>query len=258
MIFAAIIEISIVKILQSNKCIDGQELQLDLDNVCKWASRWQMQFNVTKCKVMHYRNGNMGYNYSMQGVPVEKVDCEKDLGVTFTTDLKSTANCKDVYSKANRMLGLLSRTIKYKNPAVLTTLYKSIVRPHLEYCSTTWNPHYNKDKFLLERIQHRFTQMFPHLKSSHEDRLRQLGLRSLEERRNRADLIELFKMTKGFSSTPRSHFSKKAEDTSTRGHTWKLVKKHSRCDTCLHFFPQWVINRWNNLSQEDVDSQSVN
>jgi len=68
-------------------CIDGQELQLDLDNVCKWASRWQMKFNMTKCKVMHYANGNMGYNYSMEGVPVEEVDCEKDLGVTFTTDL---------------------------------------------------------------------------------------------------------------------------------------------------------------------------
>jgi len=56
---------------------------------------------------------------------------EKDLGVTFTTDLKTAAHCKDVYFKANHVLDLLSRTIKYKNPAVPTTLYKSIVRPHL-------------------------------------------------------------------------------------------------------------------------------
>ena len=46
---------------------------------------------MTKCKVMHYRNGNMGYNYSMKGVPVEEVDCKKDLGVTFTTDLVDSA-----------------------------------------------------------------------------------------------------------------------------------------------------------------------
>jgi len=58
----------------------------------------------------------------MEGVPVEEVDFEKDLGVTFTTDLKSTALCRDVYSKANRMFGLLSRTMKYKNSAVLATL----------------------------------------------------------------------------------------------------------------------------------------
>ena len=114
---------------------------------------------VSKCKVMHYGKGNLGYNYSMEGVSVE-ADSEKDLGVTFTTDLKSAAHCKGIYSKANRMLGLISRTIKYKNPAVLTTLCKSLVRPHLEYCSTTWNPHYNKDKFLLEIIQHRFTRIF--------------------------------------------------------------------------------------------------
>ena len=64
----------------------------------------------------------MGYNYSMEGVPVEEADSEKDLGVTFTTDLKTAAHCKDIYSKANRMLGLLSRTIKYKNPAVQLSL----------------------------------------------------------------------------------------------------------------------------------------
>ena len=132
------------------------------------------------------------------------------------------------------MLALIS-TIKYKNAAVLTTLCKSFVRPHLEYCSTTWNPHYNKDKFLLERIQHRLTQIFPHLRPlPYETRLRQLGLwslGSLEERRNSADLIELFNLMKGLSSTPWSHFSIKAEDTSTRGHTWKLEKKHCHCDS---------------------------
>ena len=86
-----------------NNCIDGQELQLDLDNVCSWASHWQMKFNVSKCKVIHCRKSNLGYNYNMAGVPVEEADSEKDLGVTFTTDLKSAVHCKDIYSKANRI-----------------------------------------------------------------------------------------------------------------------------------------------------------
>ena len=103
-----------------NNCTDGQELHLDLDNVCSWAGRWQMKFNVSKCNDMHCGKGNLGYNYGMDGVPVEEADCEKDLGVTFTTDLKTKAHCKDIYSKANRMFSLLSRTIKYKNPAVLS------------------------------------------------------------------------------------------------------------------------------------------
>jgi len=123
----------------------------------------------------------------MEGVPVEEADCEKDLGVTFTTDLKTAAHCKDIYSKANRMLGLLSRTMKYKNPAVQVSCY----RPHLQYCSAIWKSAYNKGKFLLERIQHRFTRIFPHLRPlPYETRLRQLGRWSLEARRNRADLID--------------------------------------------------------------------
>jgi len=51
------------------------------------------------------------------------------------------------------------------------------------------------------------------------------------------------------SSTPWSHFFKKTEDTSTRGHTWKLVKKHCHCDSRLYFFSQRVINRWNKLTR---------
>jgi len=62
----------------------------------------------------------------------EDVDCEKDLGVVVFKDLKVAQQCQVSYAKANRMLGLISRTIKYKNQEVLMNLYKSMVRPHLE------------------------------------------------------------------------------------------------------------------------------
>jgi len=71
-------------------------------------------------------------------------------------------------------------------------LYKSLVRPHVEYCS------YQKDKLLIEIVQHRLTRMIPVFsKLPYCERLERLGLWSLEERRNRADIIEMFKMTKG-------------------------------------------------------------
>jgi len=64
-------------------------------------------------------------------------------------------------------------------------LYKLMVRPHLEYCYAAWSPHYMKYRQMLEKAQHRFTRVFPHLKNlPYEDRLSELGLRSLEERRN--------------------------------------------------------------------------
>jgi len=54
---------------------------------------------------------------------------------------------------------VIKRTITNKEPAIMVKLYKGLVRPHLEYCVSAWNPHYSKDKELLERVQRRFTDM---------------------------------------------------------------------------------------------------
>jgi len=168
--------------------------------------------------------------------------------VVVSSSLKTAANCKEAYTKANRTLParphIISRTIKYRNSTLLINLYKSLVRPHLDYCSSAWSPHYNKDKSLLERVQHRFIRLFPHLrKLSYEERLNHLGLWTLEERRNRAALIEVFKVIKGLSATPWSSFFHIAADSSTRGYSWKFVKKSYWSDTSLYFFSQGVVNR---------------
>ena len=122
-----------------------------------------MQFNVKKCKVVHFGKGNLDFSYSMEGHCLENVDYEKDLGVVMSKDLEVARQCQESYSKANRMLGLISRTIKCNNQKVLLNLYKSMVRPHLEYCCTVrphleycctvWSPHYMKDKQMLEKVQ---------------------------------------------------------------------------------------------------------
>ena len=72
---------------------------------------------------MHYGRSNIGYGYSKDSQPVAAVDCEKDLGVTFSQDLKAAAHCKQAYSEANCMLGLISRTIRYRNTVSLMNLY---------------------------------------------------------------------------------------------------------------------------------------
>ena len=90
------------------------------------------------------------------------------------------------------MLGLLKRTIKHKIPDLMVRLYKSLVRPHLEYYSPVWSPHYRKDKMLLVKVQHRFTRLFDDLKElEYNERFQKLKLWTLEDRRNRADLLEV-------------------------------------------------------------------
>ena len=87
---------------------------------------------------------------------------------TDTDQVLTSCHRNNTNMKAYRMLGFVKRNIISRHPSILLNVYKSFVRSHLEYCSTVWSTHYKKDKALLERVQHRFTRMFSHL--------RQLGL----------------------------------------------------------------------------------
>jgi len=195
----------------------------------------------------------------MDGTELDTVDEEKDLGIIITRDLKVSQQCKQAYSKANRMLGALSRTIRSKDKRILLNLYKSVVRPHLEYCTSSWSPHYVKEKELLEKVQHRFTRMFPDLiKLPYLQRLRELKLWTLEERRIRSDLIEVYKIINGLSTISFDTFFEFSTNTTTRGHSLKLAKRRVTTDLRLHFFSERVINIWNSLDEKTVKSSSLN
>jgi len=155
----------------------------------------------------------------MPGHELGTAETVKDLGVHISNNLKSANRCYEPYQKANRMLELVNRTIKHRHPDLMVWLHKSLVRPHLEYCSPVWNPHYKKDIMLLKKVKHRFTRFFDNLKdmedllgffspgvSSFSFRLRKLKLWTLQDRRNQADLIELFKMVRGISTVPMDSF----------------------------------------------------
>jgi len=239
---------------------DNIRMQADLDKFVEWADKWQMQFNVSKCKVMHVGQKNPGYLYNMGSNGLQRVDVEKDLGVMISSDLKCSQQCMYAYTKANRVMGMIRRTIAYKEPRIMLSLYKTLVRPHVEYCSCAWNPHYSKDKDLLEKIQHRFTKMIMNMQDKrYEDRLRCLGLWTLEERRNRQDLIEVFKMYRGFSNVSLHElFTVDENSKGTRGHSCKLVKTRCTRDITKYFFSNKVINRWNLLDQRTVDARTIN
>jgi len=89
-------------------------------------------------------------------------------------------------------------------------------------------------------------------------RLDILGLWSLEERRNRADLIEVFKIMRGFSSISVDAFFEVHKDGRTRGHTLKLAKHRSNKDLRHHFFSERVVNIWNQLDKDTVEALSLN
>ena len=88
----------------------------------------------------------------MNGCKLAECQEEKDLGVLVSNNLKVGPQCNQAFQKANRMLGLLKRMIDNKTSHIMLSLYKSLVRPHVEYCVSAWSPHYIKDKDTLERI----------------------------------------------------------------------------------------------------------
>ena len=120
----------------------------------------------------------MDEEYKMGDAVPGSTTQEKDLGVTFSADMKVSEQCGVAALKGNQILGLIRRTITYKD--------KAIVSMHLEYCIQTWTPYRKKDTDKLERIQRRATKMIPELRAlSYESRLLECGLTTLQTRRLR-------------------------------------------------------------------------
>ena len=133
-----------------------------------------------------------------------------------------------LFSRANRVLGMINRTMVYRSPEILTRLYKILVRVHLEYCVSAWSPNYVKDRERLERVQHRFMRMVPGLRGlEYGGRLERM---TLEERRNRSNLVEFFKISKGLSAISWNSFFRVDNSDRTRGHLKKLAKESFRLD----------------------------
>ena len=95
---------------------------------------------------MHLGKGNQESIYYMGNQQLDTVDEERYLGVVITNNLKPSRQWHTAYARASKSLGLIYRTISYKSPDILLKVYKTLVRPHLEYCVSAWSPHYVKDK----------------------------------------------------------------------------------------------------------------
>jgi len=166
---------------------DCNQVQADLDKLVLWAQNGN--WNSVLISVGG-RDDKSTCTYYMEGKELTKVSSEKDLGVWISADLKCSKQCMCAFNKATKVLVMIKRTIRFKGKTVIMSLYKTLVRPHVEYCISAWNPHYMKDKELLEKVQRRFTKMINNMKrKTCEERLHCLKLWTLEARRNRQDLI---------------------------------------------------------------------
>ena len=118
-----------------------------------------MLFNADKRKRLHVGHSYHSVNYSIGGVEIKNVKVGKDLGVTIGCTIDSSLQCAKVVSTANKILRVIMRTYVHKNQSNIMYLYKSLVRPHLEYRCQACRPHLQKDIDNIEKVQRRATRM---------------------------------------------------------------------------------------------------
>ena len=142
--------------------LDQTLMQEDLDSLCVWASDWNLEFKANKC--VHLQCNTSKYTkidtgYKLNEVHLKVTSNYRDLGVIISSDLSFTSHYDLITTRAYRILGLLRRTFS-SNIGIheKLTLYISLVRSQLLYCSTLWRPYLLMDILQLKHVQRRATK----------------------------------------------------------------------------------------------------
>ena len=233
-------------------------MQADLDALVAWSDTWQMTFNEDKCKVMHIGPRNCAYSYHMRGHHLDSTQVEKDLGIQIDHLLKFRQQAAAAVAKANRMLAIIRRSFATINEETLPLLYKSLVRPHLEYGSLVWGPFNRADEKAVERVQRRATRLVISIRHlDYQSRLRILKLPSLYYRRRRGDMINMYQMLRGGVDVDAAGLLTLNSAGRTRGHSMKLRKPRGSSRIRQNSFAIRAVNEWNGLPDTVVNSPSV-
>ena len=141
----------------------------------------------------------------MNNIQLPSVSEETDVGVLIHTSLKPSKQCANLCSQANGVLGTISRSFHYRDHQVFLNLYKTHVRCLLKYCSPAWSPSSQVDIDRIEKVQQQAVGMVSGLRlNTYEGKLRELGMASLEHRRERSDMIQVYKIIHGIDNVEHS------------------------------------------------------
>ena len=243
---------------------DRQDLQNCLDSLFNWTVDWGMEFNVNKCSVIHFGRQNPRHEYSMNNVQLRQTESERDIGVIISSNLKPALHCSDIARKANFALNQILKCFHYRDKYVFLNLYKQRVRPLLEFSTAAWNPWLKTDIELLEKIQMKAVKAISSLKAkTYPEKLKELKLMSLETRRSRYDLIQVYKsLHKLDKVNPATWFNTVGQNparvTRLSNYELNLIKSRSRLDVRSQFFSQRVVDKWNSIPTDVKIKPSIN
>ena len=237
----------------------------------------QLSLSISKCAILNLgcRKNIAPFTYSINNIDLVNVSSMRDLGVIMSNDLKWASHCASIAKKASIRMNCLFRSFESKSTSFLLQLYKTFVRPKLEYASPVWSPYRLKDIRLIESVQRQFTNRLPELaklKLSYPNRLSHLKLERLDLRRLKADLALVHKLLYHYCDVspieiqrllpyhPQSAIScvgPSLRDTSMKNYgretaakTMRLLERHYKSDTRKYSFSIRSAHLWNSLDAE--------
>ena len=251
---------------------DRKKLQQIIDNLTEWADKWAMDFNTAKCKILHVGRDNPKYDFYMKGTKIKDDDEEKDLGVWVDATMKPTKQCAKAAKSANFALGQMQRAFHYRTKKNLVPIYKTFIRPKLEFSVAAWSPWMEMDKNVLEKVQERMIRLLSDAKGkSYEEKLRDVGLTTLTQRRERGDAIEAFKTLNGFNHVDKHQWFEieDEEQRPTRRNTVidadgekrrknVLRVEAARLEIRKNFYNVRAAKTWNQIPDEVREKKTVN
>lgn len=239
---------------------DTTIMQEDLNLLHAWSKKWLLTFHPDKCVTLRLslQKDPGKHVYYLEDQALKNVEEVKDLGVIVDTKLKFNKHISTKVNKANQTWGTIKRTFKHMNEEIFKKLFCSHVRCQLEYANQFWSPHLRKDIDIIEAVQRRATKSIPGLKDmTYEQRLKKLELPTLSYRRLRGSMIEVYKIFNVYDEDVTPSFD--IRQGITRGHNFKIYAKAAKKSHPKHHsFHCRIINPWNSLPVEVVNSPSLN
>ncbi len=243
---------------ESSSPYDFSPLVSDLRKVAVWAEKNQLTLALTKSNVLHLGHKNPNQEYNLNDVILPTVTEIKDLGVYLTPNLKPHFHCQKLFASASQISALIFKSFENKCEKFLFKLFQVYVRPKLEYASPAWNPSFQTDSDLIEKIQRRFTKRIPGLSElSYGERLEKVSAHSLKTRRQILDLTFLYKILNNLTSLDPAKLFVQDSEGITRGHSRKLFVRRANHDSYKNFFVNRVVPHWNSLPESIVSAPTL-
>ena len=240
----------------------SENLQADLDQLCRWCRDWKMSINVKKCAVMRMSGHKYSVtpNYFLNNLEVQVVHEYKYLGVHLSSKCSWQKHIEKIISKSNQMLRFIKRNFKGCPQTVKETVYVSLVRPLLEYASSVWDPSAEGTKHDFDMVQRRAARFVLNdydRTSSVTNMLSNIGWDDLATRRKAARLRTMFDLYHGNSKLDVSDILLEPWYVGRNDHRKKIRRIPSRL-LFYHnsFFPR-TIREWNQLPQNMIEAENV-